>query len=208
MMHPTWPLRRELSVGTHAVTHILASLWGWARVRAFKPHAVSSRASTCCRPSIQMAWGRPGGVADTPSDEEEDEAGRGIPLPPMRSRREARRGVGVWSPFGQVFNPHGVVELSLGRKPQPATIVHPPASDGAGGAKKFTAAKTSSHVFKESSVTTLPPVFKRGLGLGLGLPRRSSLPPTDAPTGDTPPGTRGRPARKPRPIASLDTALT
>ena len=39
-------------------------------------------------------------------------------------------------------------------------------------------------------------------------PRRSSLPPTDAPTGDTPPGTRGRPARKPRPITSLDTALT
>ena len=116
-----------------------------------------------------MAWGRPGGVADTPSDEEEDEAGKGIPLPSMRSRREARRGVGVWSPFGQVFNPHGVVELSLGRKPQPATIVHPPASDGAGGAKKFTAANASSHVFKDSSVTTLPPVFKRGLGLGLGL---------------------------------------
>ena len=38
-----------------------------------------------------------------------------IKMPPPR--RTAQRDIGVWSPFGEVFNPHGEILFRLGRKP-------------------------------------------------------------------------------------------
>ena len=100
-----------------------------------------------------------------------------LPLPQSRIRpREPRRTLGVWSPFGHVFNPHGQVELSLGRKPQPPTALPPPPPPTSGASKLRTKSGPSAADDKGSAALhaiakqpQMPPVMKRGLGLGLGL---------------------------------------
>ena len=111
-----------------------------------------------------------------------------INLPPPR--RKVQRTVGVWSPFGEVFHPHGEIALKLGRKPMrpeelellEAAAKAPPAKKQAdeksNPAKKQSAASRLRQQMAsapkaddedEDPNRPLPPAFKRGLGLGLGL---------------------------------------
>ena len=102
-----------------------------------------------------------------PEDTLRSYIGGDIPLPPGRQGRGVTQNVGVWSSFGQVFHSHGHVELNLGRKPQPATT--PWIEEKPKKKKKvpiFTKAKPPPPAAPPKK---LPPVFNRGLGLGLGL---------------------------------------
>lgn len=127
-----------------------------------------------------------------------------IKMPPPR--RTAQRDIGVWSPFGEVFNPHGEILFRLGRKPmareelealEAAANKPPPEkkrSDAAArprpsqqrtaaAAARVAAAKAAAaendDIIRSTSDPRLrgatnpdkplPPVFKRGLGLGMGL---------------------------------------
>ena len=102
-----------------------------------------------------------------------------LPIKPPPRRRAAVRNVGVWSPFGHAFNPHGEVELALGRKPKRTelspTKEEPRSSDHHHSLRPVAlqqhmgAAAVAAQVDMPFAKGAEPPVFKRGLGLGLGL---------------------------------------
>ena len=77
--------------------------------------------------------------------------------------------VGVWSPFGETYHPHGEVELALGRKPamlqQEAAVAAVPTAAVPSDATVLPPPQRYESVPRE---LPYPPVLRRGLGLGLG----------------------------------------
>ena len=79
-------------------------------------------------------------------------------------------GVGVWSPFGEVFHPHGEVQLSLSRKPLQHEALAPMAvAASTVGFRRTNALGGTSSKQQGKPNFPNPPMLQRGLGLGLGL---------------------------------------
>ena len=79
--------------------------------------------------------------------------------------------MGVWSPWGQVFHPHGEVELSLDRKPRRPQVLEPVAAPApvAEDLELPSRPAPDPHRVAVANIPPVPPVFKIGLGLGMGL---------------------------------------